>query len=97
MAIRDVIVLKFSVGFSLGGDSTVWMEAVVLNLQSCGFLRFLGGVFISMTNFEENFFKSCDSNSIRSDPKIVQLLIELREELLELVRTFLWKLVSDFT
>jgi len=37
-----------------------------------------------MTDLKEDLFKSCDSYSVRSDAKIIEVLIKLREKVLEL-------------
>jgi len=47
-------------------------------------LEFLLFNFLTMTDFEEHFFKGCDTYTIGSDAKIVQILVKLLEEFLKL-------------
>ena len=50
-----------------------------------------------MTDFEEDFFKGRDTYTIRSDAKIIQILVKLLEEFLELFGAFCWQLIGDLT
>lgn len=52
-----------------------------LFLYSFEFLLFY---FLSMADFEEHFFKCCDTYTIGSDAKIVQIIVELLKEFLKL-------------
>ena len=47
-------------------------------------LKFFLFKFLAMTDFEEHFFKGCDTYTIGSDAKTVQIIVKLLEEFLKL-------------
>lgn len=57
---------------------TIFSGFITLNMSSLFLysLEFLLFNFFAMTDFEEHFFESCDTYTIGSDAKIVQILVK---------------------